>query len=116
MVACEHANDPSAPKSALQVAWETSVLPATTAAPGMGDRNVPGGIMIFSGFRQPSFKGISSPTRQRKTYNTAACVTAGGELKLPVSCGPVPVKSTVADRVARSTLTDTHSGLPLSMV
>ena len=115
-MACEHANDPSAPNKALQVAWETSVFPATTAAPGMGDKNVPGGIISFSGFRQPSFSGISSPTKQRNTYSTAARVTAGGELKLPESCGPVPVKSTVALRVARSTLTDTHSSLPLSIV
>lgn len=72
MVAWEQAIDPRAPKIALQVACETSVLPATTAAPGRGERNVPSGMMIRSGFRQPSFNGISSPTRQRNTYNTAA--------------------------------------------
>ena len=33
---------PSAPKMALQVAWETSVLPATTAAPGCGGQEGPG--------------------------------------------------------------------------
>ena len=66
-MAWEHASDPNAPNSALQVAWETSVFPATTAAPGMGDRNVPGGMISFNGFRQPSFSGMSSPTRQRNT-------------------------------------------------
>ena len=45
----------------------------------------------------------------------AARVTAGGELKFPSFCVPVPVKSTVADRAARSTWIETQSGLPLSM-
>ena len=52
----------------------------------------------------------------RNTYSTAARVTAGGELKLPSLCWPVPVKSTTALRLARSTLTATRSGRPLSMV
>ncbi len=52
----------------------------------------------------------------RNTYSTAARVTAGGELKLPSLCRPVPVKSTTALRVARSTLTATRNGKPLSIV
>ena len=57
-------------------------------------------MIRVSGFRQPSLSGMSSPTRQRNTYSTAARVTAGGELKLPSCCGPVPVKSTMALRVS----------------
>ena len=44
---------------------EVSVFPATTAAPGRGDRKVPGGIASRIGVRQPSFSGMSLPTRQR---------------------------------------------------
>ena len=73
-------------------------------------------MISFSGFRQPSFSGMSSPTRLRNTYSTAARVTAGGELKLPACCLPVPVKSTTALRVALSTLTETQSGRPLSIM
>ena len=69
-----------------------------------------------SGFRQPSLSGMSSPTRQRNTYSTTARVTAGGALKLPGRCGPVPVKSTTAVRAARSTDTATRSGVPSSIV
>ena len=66
MVAWAEAQAPSAASRALQVTWLTSVLPATTAAPGSGERKVPDGTMISSGLRQPSFSGISSPTRARK--------------------------------------------------
>src|ERR1700712_5445226 len=116
ILAWEQAEKPHATKKAMQVACETSVLPATTAAPGSGDRNVPGGMIKVSGLRQPSFSGISSPTKHRNTYSTAARVTAGGELKLPSCCGPVPVKSTVALRFSRSTLIETHRSRPLSIL
>ena len=79
---------PSAPNSALQVACDTSVLPATTAAPGSGDRNVPGGMTISIGFRQPSFSGISCrPGSGTRTAPTAR-VTAGGALKLSALLRP----------------------------
>jgi hypothetical protein len=41
------------------------VLPATTAAPGCGDKKLPGGITSRMGFKQPSLSGMSLPTRQR---------------------------------------------------
>ena len=116
MVAWLHATAPIAPSSALHTAWLTSVLPATTAAPGSGDRNVPGGMTMCSGTRQPSFSGMSVPTRQRNEYSTAARVTAGGALKLSPRCAPVPVKSTVALRLAASTVIATRRGEPSSMV
>ena len=67
MVACDQGMAPSAPNSGLQAACETLVLPATTAAPGAGDRKVPGGITISIGFRHPSLSGMSVPTRHRNT-------------------------------------------------
>jgi len=54
------------------------------------------GMRIFSGSRQPSFIGMSSWIRLRKTYSTAARVTASGALKLVSDCGDVPAKSIVA--------------------
>jgi hypothetical protein len=116
IVAWLQASAPSAPNRALQVAWLTSVFPATTAQPGSGERNVPGGMTISIGTRHPSLSGISVPTRQRNTYSTAARVTAGGELKLFGRCTPVPVKSTRAVRASRSTVTLTLSGAPSSIV
>ncbi len=78
------------------MAWEVSTLPATTAAGGSGASIEPGGTTMRSGRRQPSLSGMSSSTRVRKTYRTAALTTANGALKLVASCGDVPVKSTVA--------------------
>src|SRR6185312_17348275 len=100
MVAWALAAALSAPRGALQVAWLTSVFPATTARPGSGERKEPLGITILSGRRQPSFSGRSSPVRQRKTYRVAALVTAGGALKLPSLWLLVPLKSTTASRLA----------------
>ncbi len=87
MVAWAEAQASSAASRALQVIWLTSVLPATTAAPppappGSGERKVPAGTMISSGFRQPSFSGMSSPTRARKQYSTTARQTAGGRVEI----------------------------------
>jgi hypothetical protein len=48
---------------------------------------------------------MSSSTSVRKTYSTAAIVTALGALKLLGSCALVPVKSMVASRAAVSTVT-----------
>ena len=67
------------------------------------------------GFRQPSFNGMSAPTRQRKQYNTTARTTAGGALKLPGLCGELPVRSTVALRAVLSTDTLTLRIAPSSM-
>ena len=53
-----------------------STLPATTAAGGFGFSMQPGGTITCSGFRQPALSGMSSSTSVRKTYSTAAIVTA----------------------------------------
>ena len=47
--------------------WLVSTLPATTAAGAVGASIDPAGVMIFSGFRQPAFSGISSAIRVRNT-------------------------------------------------
>ena len=47
--------------------WLVSTLPATTAAGDRGASIEPSGVPIFRGFRQPSFSGMSSSTRVRKT-------------------------------------------------
>ena len=49
---------------------------------------------------------------QRNTYRTAARVTAAGALKFDGCCGLVPVKSTVAERFSRSTVTLTATRHP----
>ena len=74
----------------------------------------PGGMITRTGLRQPEFSGISSATRVRSTYSTAAIATEDGALKLPGSCAEVPVKSISADRAARSTRTATLITAPLS--
>ena len=73
---------PSAPYSALVMQVEVSTLPATTDAGGCGFSIEPSGMMTSSGFRQPALSGMSSATRVRKTYSTAAMQTAVGALKL----------------------------------
>jgi hypothetical protein len=47
--------------------WEVSTLPAATAAGYSGDSMVPGGMITFSGCRQPELSGMSSSTRVRNT-------------------------------------------------
>ena len=74
----------------------------------------PGGMITRTGLRQPELSGMSSATRVRNTYSTAAMATDDGALKLPGSCGEVPVKSTSAVRAARSTRTATWMTAPLS--
>jgi hypothetical protein len=85
-------------------AWDTSTLPATTAAGYFGDSIEPSGTMMRIGRRQPSFIGMSSSTMTRNTYRIAARVTGSGALKFVACCGDVPVKSTVASRLCLSTL------------
>src|SRR5690606_10278396 len=97
------------------MAWEVSTLPATTAAGGSGASMDPGGTTIVRGRRHPSLRGMSSATRVRKTYRTAALTTANGALKLVDSWADVPVKSTVAERWARSTPTRTRMTAPESV-
>jgi hypothetical protein len=89
---------PSAPYSALVTHMLVSTLPATTAAGGLGLSMQPSGTITCSGFRQPALSGMSSSTRVRNTYSTAAIVTALGALKLLGSCALVPLKSMVASR------------------
>jgi hypothetical protein len=95
--------------------WEVSTLPATTAAGYSGASMEPFGMTISIGLRQPSFIGIASSTRVRKTYSTAARQTADGALKLLSSCIEVPVKSMRALRALLSMLIFTLMTLPLSM-
>ena len=57
---------PNAPIKALVMQVEVSTLPATTEAGGPGLSIEPGGMITFSGFRQPALSGMSSATRQRK--------------------------------------------------
>ncbi|CAM5543112.1 hypothetical protein SHIRM173S_05432 [Streptomyces hirsutus] len=71
--------------------------------------------MIRRGRRQPSLSGMSSATRVRKTYRTAALTTEKGALKLVGNCVVVPVKSMVAERSARSTRTRTRMTAPESV-
>ena len=57
---------------------------------------------------------MSSSTRVRNTYSTAAMATLDGALKLSASCGDVPVKSISAVLSARFTRTVTAIFAPLS--
>ena len=70
--------DPSAmfPRAAYRApvtAWLVSTLPAATAAGYCGESIVPGGMITFSGFRQPALSGMSPlmgvlpPTSVRNT-------------------------------------------------
>ncbi len=97
------------------MACEVSTLPAATAAGYSGASIEPGGTTIRSGRRQPSLSGMSSATRVRKTYRTAAVTTAEGALRLLPSCGEVPVKSMVALWSRRSTRTETAITAPESV-
>ncbi len=67
MVDCAAAMTPSPRKRAEVTAWLVSTLPAITAAGYSGLSIVPLGRMTLSGFITPSFIGIASSTRQRKT-------------------------------------------------
>ncbi|MNT65160.1 hypothetical protein D3C72_2031200 [compost metagenome] len=93
---------------------EVSTLPETTDAGYCGLSMEPGGMITVSGFKQPAFSGISSSTRVRNTYSTAAMQTADGALKLFGSWLEVPVKSMTALRAAASTLIATLICAPLS--
>jgi len=73
------------------------------------------GSTMRRGRRQPSLRGMSASTRVRNTYSTAAVVTAAGAFRLVASCGEVPVKSMVAVRAARSTVTATRMWAPVSV-
>ena len=94
--------------------WEVSTLPAATAAGYRGESMVPGGMITLSGCRQPELSGMSSSTRVRNTYSTAAMATLDGALKFPASWGEVPVKSISAVRSSRFTRTATTTRAPLS--
>src|SRR3546814_4714019 len=72
---------PSAPYSALVMHIDVSTLPATTAAGYRGFSIEPSGMMICNGLRQPLLSGISSSTRVRNTYRTAAMHTDEGALR-----------------------------------
>src|SRR4051812_9539607 len=93
---------------------EVSTLPDTTEAGKCGLSIDPGGMTTLIGLRQPALSGISSSTRVRNTYSTAAMQTADGALKLFGNCAEVPVKSTVALRSSRLTLIATSIRAPLS--
>ena len=93
---------------------EVSTLPATTEAGGCGFNIEPSGMMTLSGARHPALSGMSSSTKLRNTYNTAAMHTAVGALKLLASWAEVPVKSISALRCAGSTRIATLICAPLS--
>src|SRR5476649_107672 len=93
---------------------EVSTLPDTTEAGYCGLSMEPGGMITVKGFKQPALSGISSSTKVRNTYSTAAMQTADGALKLLDSWLDVPVKSMVALRVAASTRIATLICAPLS--
>ena len=57
---------------------------------GLGLSMEPAGMMTLMGLRQPALRGMSSLTRVRNTYSTAAIQTAVGALKLLVCCADVP--------------------------
>jgi len=105
---------PSAAYRAPVTTWEVSTLPAATAAGYRGESMVPSGMITFSGCRQPELSGMSSSTRVRKTYSTAAMATLDGALKLSSSWGEVPVKSISAVRSLALTRTVTLMTAPLS--
>ena len=80
---------------------DVSTLPPTTAGERLGSLAAGGlsrqvGRMILTGSSTPLLSGMSSPIRQRKTYNTAAVTMARLALRFVARTGPVPVKSTVA--------------------
>ncbi len=105
---------PSAAYSAPVTTWEVSTLPAATAAGYSGDSMVPGGMITVIGCRQPELSGMSSSTRVRNTYSTAAMATLDGALKLSCSCAEVPVKSISAVLSFTLTRTATLIVAPLS--
>ncbi len=96
-------------------ACEVSTLPATVAAGCAGASIEPSGTLISRGVRQPLLSGMSSATRVRNTYSTAAVTTDFGALKLPGCWGEVPVKSTRTLRASRSTVSVTSITAPLSV-
>ncbi len=106
---------PSAAYSAPVTAWEVSTFPATVAAGKTGASIEPSGIRTSTGLRQPLLSGMSSATRVRKTYRTAAITTELGALALPGCWGEVPAKSSTAPRAARSTVSATWISAPLSV-
>ena len=93
---------------------DVSTLPATTEAGGSGWSIERSGMITLSGFMQPALSGISSATRVRNTYSTAAMQIELGALKLLSSWADVPVKSMSAVRAAWSTRIATLITAPLS--
>ena len=64
------------------IAWLVSTLPATTAAGATGASIEPGGITMSMGFKQPSFIGMSSSTRQRKHVEHGGARDAGRRVEV----------------------------------
>src|SRR5258708_36253192 len=94
---------PSAAYRAPVIACEVSTFPAATAAGYSGASMHPGGMITRTGLRQPELRGLSSATRGRNTYSTAAMATDDGALKLPGRRAEGPVKATSAGPAGRAT-------------
>lgn len=65
--------------------------------------------------RQPEFKGMSLPIRDRKQYNIALLVIDLGAFVLLITWGPVPVKSNIASFLSRLIVNYSLNGVPSSI-
>src|SRR5688572_18971149 len=95
-----------APKQTSAMRWETSTLPAPTAAGGRAATTEPKGATTDTGRMEPPLEGIPGSAAERKAKATQETVTASTALTLPDVCGSVPVKSKVI--VSPDTTTDTQ--------
>lgn len=71
--------------------------------------------MSLIGTRQPELRGIYLPNNERRQYNTALLVIDLGAFVLPITYGPVPVKSNIAYFLFLSTVNLRHKGVPSSI-
>ena len=71
--------------------------------------------MNFMGIKHPEFRGIYLFNSDRKQYNTALRVIDLGALVLPITYGPVPVKSNTAYFLLLFIVRFRHNGVPSSI-
>lgn len=95
--------------------WDVSTLPPTTAALIDGCNIEYSGMINFIGTKHPEFNGIYLPNKDRKQYNTALLVIDLGALVLPITYGPVPVKSNIAYFLFLSIVNFKQMGVPSSI-
>ena len=84
-----------APKQTSATRWDTSTLPAPTAAGGRASTTVPGRATTCTGRRAPPLAGRVGSTAERRANATDDTVTAAGAFTLPGCWGSEPDRSTV---------------------